>query len=267
MPEQLADVRAREDARVATAEQEAEEAVALVDALEEKVRDGDDTVTPEELANRRELGSFAKLRAEATRRKAEKAKRAARLTVCEELRDEIEAYAAGSGQHFAELLRAAQDAVEAFVAAVDERNQHIDGWRQRMQDLHVPAHNNPVIPPKEHGQLGHGGQDGEIIGGRRRLQQTSAERWLTRMLNLVVHTHPGLHHIEAPTSGSGVERGQVYDDLAQLDAPAADAPTDVVFYRGPSGGVFTYDPDKEPSADEVKRLELTKISRKEAWGA
>ncbi|MEV0912697.1 hypothetical protein AB0I93_00095 [Streptomyces sp. NPDC049967] len=49
---------------------EAAEADALLAALEERVRDGDDTVTPAQLASTRELGTFAKLRAEAARRKA-----------------------------------------------------------------------------------------------------------------------------------------------------------------------------------------------------
>ncbi|MGW7706327.1 hypothetical protein [Streptomyces sp. NPDC054771] len=52
---------------------EAAEADALLAALEERVRDGDDTVTPDQLASTRELGRFAKLRAEAARRKADRA--------------------------------------------------------------------------------------------------------------------------------------------------------------------------------------------------
>ncbi|MFI1422744.1 hypothetical protein ACH4VX_33200 [Streptomyces sp. NPDC020731] len=58
---------------VAQAETEAREADALLDALEERVRDGDDKVTPQQLAEQRELSGFAKLRAEAARRKAERA--------------------------------------------------------------------------------------------------------------------------------------------------------------------------------------------------
>ncbi|MEU3750579.1 MULTISPECIES: hypothetical protein [Streptomyces] len=57
----------------AAAEQEAAEANALLAALEERVRDGDEGVTPQQLAEQRELGLFAHLRAEAAHRKAERA--------------------------------------------------------------------------------------------------------------------------------------------------------------------------------------------------
>ncbi|MFG2671162.1 hypothetical protein [Streptomyces sp. NPDC048445] len=59
---------------------EATEADALLAALEERVRDGDDTVTPDQLTSTRELGRFAKLRAEAARRKADRAAAAAAET-------------------------------------------------------------------------------------------------------------------------------------------------------------------------------------------
>ena len=55
-----AEVRAQAAAMVTTAEEEAAEAVELVEALEEKVWAGDDTVSPEELASARELGRFAR---------------------------------------------------------------------------------------------------------------------------------------------------------------------------------------------------------------
>ncbi|MFE3635816.1 hypothetical protein [Streptomyces sp. NPDC059168] len=58
---------------VAQAEQEASEAEQLLAALEERVRDGDKNVTAQQLADARELGRFATLRAEAARRKADSA--------------------------------------------------------------------------------------------------------------------------------------------------------------------------------------------------
>lgn len=58
---------------VTAAEQEAAEAVQLLDALEEAVRDGNPEVTPQQLTEQRELGRFARLRAEAARRKVERA--------------------------------------------------------------------------------------------------------------------------------------------------------------------------------------------------
>ncbi|MEV0438968.1 hypothetical protein AB0I84_09410 [Streptomyces spectabilis] len=58
---------------VAQAEQHAADAEQTLAAMEERVRDGDEDVTPAQLAEARELGRFARLRAEAARRKAERA--------------------------------------------------------------------------------------------------------------------------------------------------------------------------------------------------
>ncbi|MEU2596970.1 hypothetical protein ABZ669_06830 [Streptomyces hirsutus] len=57
---------------VAQADAEAREADDLLAALEERVRDGDDKDTPQQISEQRELGRFARLRAEAARRKAER---------------------------------------------------------------------------------------------------------------------------------------------------------------------------------------------------
>jgi hypothetical protein len=62
------------DAQVTAAESEAEAADGLVEALEERVRDGDLDVTPEQIESQRSLSRFARLRATAARRKAEKAR-------------------------------------------------------------------------------------------------------------------------------------------------------------------------------------------------
>lgn len=58
---------------VGQAEQEATEAEQLLAALEERARDGDEHVTAQQLTDARELGRFATLRAEAARRKADRA--------------------------------------------------------------------------------------------------------------------------------------------------------------------------------------------------
>ncbi|MER6361554.1 hypothetical protein [Kitasatospora sp. NPDC001527] len=58
----------------ATADQEVTEAEQLLAALEDRVRDGDDTVTAEQVEEARGLRRFAQLRREAAQRKAEKAR-------------------------------------------------------------------------------------------------------------------------------------------------------------------------------------------------
>lgn len=264
MPDPIEAARTRADAEVTAAEQEAAEAAQLVGTLEERVREGDDSVTVEEIAGARELGRFARLRAEAARRKAEKAKRMARLAACEELRAEIEQHATGAGAELSSLLQAAQDAVSAFVTAVDERNVRIHAWHQRMQALGVPEHLAPIAPPAEHGRLGYRGQS--VIAGMRHMDRTAAQVWLSQMLTHLMRDFESLHQIEAPLRGSGGDPAAMYEKLGALDASAPEPMANLVFFRGPNGSVTQYDPERAPSAEDIARLGLKKISRKEAWG-
>jgi hypothetical protein len=248
---------------VAAAEQEAAEAEQLAAALEERVREGDDSVTSEQIASARELGRFARLRTEATRRKAEKAKAAARLAACEALRADVEAYADGSGDRFAELLRTAEDAVRAFVAAVDERNDRIAQWRRAVVALGVPEHTNPTVPSKGHGNLGYNTLPAQLIAGTRRMQPTPAQDWLGRMLTDVVQDRGNsVRDIKVPYP-STVRGDAVYAQLATLDAPR-EAPGPMYFYRGSGGAVV--EREQPYSSEDIARLDLTPISQKEAWG-
>ncbi|WP_155059738.1 hypothetical protein [Streptomyces blattellae] len=127
---------------VEQAEQEATEAEQLLAALEERVRDGDEQVTAQQLADARELGRFAKLRAEAARRKADRAaakaaerQRAARL-------DQAAAMAAPGGPLDADALAAAyanaRDAVRAFVTASEAFNAAIADASRLLAAADVP---------------------------------------------------------------------------------------------------------------------------------
>lgn len=135
---------ARPDAGAAVeqAEQEAAEAEQLLAALEERVRDGDEHVTAQQLADARELGRFAKLRAEAARRKADRAaaaaaeqERAARL-------DQAAVMAAPGGPLDADALTAAyataRDAVRAFVTASEAYNAAIGDTARLLAAAGVP---------------------------------------------------------------------------------------------------------------------------------
>ncbi|MGW3656480.1 hypothetical protein ACWD6R_12630 [Streptomyces sp. NPDC005151] len=93
---------------------EAAEADALLAALEERVRDGDDTVTPDQLASTRELGTFAKLRAEAARRKADRT--AAAAAERERAATVAQAVALVAKQGDAAKVAAAYDTARAAVA-------------------------------------------------------------------------------------------------------------------------------------------------------
>lgn len=81
---------------IATAEQETAEAEQLVTALEDRVMDGDDTVTPAQIEEARGLRRFAQLRREAAAKKAAKAKQdnidAKVLDLAAQTADELESF-------------------------------------------------------------------------------------------------------------------------------------------------------------------------------
>lgn len=133
-----ADVENVTDAQVAQAEREATEAAALVDALEDRVRDGDDTVTPEEIEQARSLVRFAQLRAEATARKAERAKAAAHAQALAQLRADILDDVNGGGPGLAAVaaaLAGVDEAIGKFLDAANTHNAWHDAIRARIRDL------------------------------------------------------------------------------------------------------------------------------------
>ncbi|WP_406354858.1 hypothetical protein OHB56_20280 [Streptomyces sp. NBC_01635] len=106
---------------VAQADAEAREAGDLLAALEERVRDGDDKITPQQLTEQRELGRFARLRAEAARRKAERAaERAAEEQRQQHHRQALALLAdQGDPQRLTDAYRAALTAIVEFLAVSD----------------------------------------------------------------------------------------------------------------------------------------------------
>jgi hypothetical protein len=107
-------------------------------ALEERVREGDESVTPEQIAGQRELGRFARQRVAATQRKAERAREAQRQRALAELADTVRA-CADDAERLVRLAQAAGRAMEAFVAACEERESWVYQMRERMHALGVPV--------------------------------------------------------------------------------------------------------------------------------
>jgi hypothetical protein len=140
---------------VREAEAEAEEAGRLAEALEERVRDGDDSVTPAELTNARDLQKFATLRKTAAERKAVKAREAERQRQLAALKDEILQWPGTDRAHLAELLREAETALTAFAEASVAHNAQVSGWYQRMRALGVTVPGTPQGTSAEHRHLGY----------------------------------------------------------------------------------------------------------------
>jgi len=133
-------------AEVAQAEQEADEASALVAALEERIRSGDDTVTAAELDDAHKLSRFARLRRDAAHRKAAAARAAQVANARTRHADQIKA-AVNSGaldvRPVANAYAAMRDAVTAFVTAANAYNQ---AWTQARTAIDNPPHRDEDGP-------------------------------------------------------------------------------------------------------------------------
>lgn len=145
-------------AEAAQAEQEAEEAARLVDALEERVRQGDPDITPEQIEQQRDLAGFAKLRAEATARRVERARQAARLRELGDLADEMRARSAEDATTYAALLQTIENAVIELVTYTRDRDETIHGWRRIMHDQGIPMGpgGHGRVQPEHQGRVGWG---------------------------------------------------------------------------------------------------------------
>lgn len=113
---------------VAAAEQEAAEADALVAALEERVRAGDDQLTPDEIASAEQVARFARLRADAARRKATAETERIRVAAIAKLDAEQVKLTAGEGDRLVGLLESVTAAVVAFKAGIDQHNAAGRAW-------------------------------------------------------------------------------------------------------------------------------------------
>ncbi|MFI9063239.1 hypothetical protein ACIGQE_15355 [Streptomyces sp. NPDC053429] len=110
-----------------TARQELNEARATLAALTERVREGDDNVTPEQLAAQRELIAFAELRVEAAQRKETRVRAEERGALAGAAREAAEQLVTGPGMDdVVAATRAAVDALAHLAGLVRERNARIE---------------------------------------------------------------------------------------------------------------------------------------------
>lgn len=200
---------------VQAAEQEASSAEAEVTALEERVRAGDESVTHEQIERQRGLSRFAKLRAEAAVRKAERSKQAERLKQLDALRQEIEADSAGVGEQFAKALRKAEAALTEVFRIERERNEKVGGWRQRAIALDVPEHNSPVAPTAESCGLGVQ-RNGKLIAGERRFERSiSADAWVQKVVERAKEAGRGMPYEGVRGTGDPVADARLVDTAGE----------------------------------------------------
>lgn len=111
-------------------------ATATVAALEERVREGDTTVTADDIERARQQERFAALQGEAAQRAAVRKRQAERQRQLDELCDELGARGDGSPA-LTELADTARTALDALLDALDEHNAFVRSTAQQMRVLHA----------------------------------------------------------------------------------------------------------------------------------
>ncbi len=154
------------------AEQEAADAADLVTALEERVRSGDDTLTPAEIETQRDVANFARLRAEAITRKLQRSREAQRLRVLGDLADEMRTRTADDAGTYGRLLATFEDALTELITFTRDRDEQLNRWRLVMHGQGVPMGPGGYghVQPERQGRVGWGENgdrpvfvDGEIL--------------------------------------------------------------------------------------------------------
>jgi len=233
---------------VAAADAAAKEAQELVTELEQKVINGDESVTPDQIVAQESLGRFARLRAAATRRKADAAKEAARLRDCQILHDEIAAYATGDGERLATLYQAIFDAREAFRTVMEERSEFVLSWYRRAEALGVAKDDGRPMPKEK---------DGRIALARNSTgvkTDTAVFKFESSEVYLGTHERPALFDEDGVAA--------VCASLRKIDEPTL-RPIPEYIYRGPNGAILERD---HPFTDEeIARTGVRRIVAAEAW--
>ncbi|NVM97685.1 hypothetical protein [Arthrobacter sp. SDTb3-6] len=236
------------DADVKAAQAAAKEAMDLIGELEERVINGDDTVTPDEIAAQESLGRFARLRAAATLRKAAGAKEAARLRDCQILHDEMTAYAGQDGQRLADLYQAIYDAREEFRSIMEERNDTVLSWHQRAQALDISQEDGRPTPKAN---------DGLISLGRGTF---AVKTDITVFGHEDIDNYLGTHEKAIPFDADAVQAKIAR--LRQIDTPDQRTVPEYI-YRGPNGALL--ERDRPFTDEEVARTGVRRITAAEAW--
>lgn len=111
---------------VEDAEQEARDAEALALQLEERIRSGDETVTPDDLAEAERLSKFARLRIDAAKRKAAERRKTAALEEAEAFKARLLEQAAAKDSSVVDAWSALVAALRRVAAVAEERWAIVD---------------------------------------------------------------------------------------------------------------------------------------------
>lgn len=126
------------DVIVREAEQAADEAEGLVQALEDKIISGDDSVTHEELSNQISLARFARKLVDGARAKAEGIRVANAAKARAALRTEILRKAPENGEHLLAMVDTLIATSEQLMESAAAHDKQMTLWVRRALDLGVP---------------------------------------------------------------------------------------------------------------------------------
>lgn len=230
------------------AQRSAADAEALVESLAEQVRNGDETVGPDDIEAARKLSGFAKLRHEAAKRKLAKAREAARLAAAQQLHDDVHAYSDAIADQLRARLQDVAAANQAFTDAVEAHKGKVLDMVRRAHELDIPEHDGLPMPPAEHGHVAIPKAGGAIRAGLLELGILGAPKtYLTQLADRPDQTAEligGVAHSAAHTH------------------PGREA--SLTWYQGQGGQIFGA--GKPYTAEDAKRLGLRKLTDQEAFG-
>lgn len=214
--------------------------------LKEAFLNGVDGVEWSAVKSQEGVVEFAEARIEQLARAQHRYQADVRLGAVNALHDEIQKHALGIGKTLAEQARAYWTARQTFLATAEDHNAKVADFTARARSLEVPASNGRPVGFARDGKMQLPRNGGGVQAGRRQLGRINGSQYLAQL----------------------DDRGDIEGVAAQLTTIDAELPEpgEQVHYRGQGGAVFSYDVDTQPSAEEIKRNGLIRLTQSEAWG-
>jgi hypothetical protein len=247
-----------EQARAALAQGHAE-----LTRLKEAFLDGRDDVEWAQVKSQEGVVEYAAAEIERLARAKARYEESLRQSDLGKLRTEMDTYATAEGDVFADLLKQVEVAAVAFAGAYVDHNRTVSGWRERMTAGGIKPIGNRLSPAADAQGLSFS-DNGAVRAGTREFQQEFSGQVLQDLLQ-ALRGHDGIG-AEYFTS-EFVGHPKLEDLYARVSAPAQESPgisDDAVFYRHRNGTVHMRGAGLEIPAEDLRRLELTPISRDEA---
>lgn len=234
--------------------------------LKEAFLDGRDGVEWSAVKSQEAVVEYAEAQIERLARAKARYEESVRQSALGTIRTEMDAYSTKEGARFSDLLKGVETAAVAFASAYVEHNKTIAGWRERMAANGVEPIGNRLSAAPDVQGLSYG-HDGEVRAGTRAFGEQFSGQILQELLRALRATSGiGREYFESEHVGSPT-LDELYARVGEPSQERPGIPEDAIFYRHPNGGVYPHSPESAYSAADLKRLELTQISRAEALGA